>query len=88
MKSPAPATKANIKPRQQSGAMKYLGSLTEEPVKPADNMKKKDAVLRDLNFKVDPDFHTRFKMTATAAGLSMKELLEQCFDAWTTLRRG
>ncbi|AGC36197.1 hypothetical protein B7L88_gp091 [Rhizobium phage RHEph10] len=80
-------TKANIRPREQTGGMKFLGSLVDEPkIEAADNME--EVKLRDLNFKVDPEFHTRFKMTATAAGLSMKELLEQCFDAWTASRRG
>ncbi|QIG75592.1 hypothetical protein EVC20_021 [Rhizobium phage RHph_Y2_17_1] len=82
-KTPAP-TKAAIPKKPQP--MKFLGALAEQPAFTADNME--EVKLRDLNFKVDPEFHTRFKMTATAAGLSMKELLEQCFDAWTASRRG
>ncbi|QIG69053.1 hypothetical protein EVB78_019 [Rhizobium phage RHph_N1_15] len=84
---PAAATKAKIQPKQPAHSMKFLGSLGDEPkIEAADNMT--EVKLRDLNFKVDPEFHTKFKMTATAAGLSMKELLEQCFDAWTASRRG
>lgn len=37
---------------------------------------------QDMSFKVHPDFHREFKMTAAAAGLSMKDLLEEAFDAW------
>ncbi|MBX4911336.1 hypothetical protein HJA82_28920 [Rhizobium bangladeshense] len=86
---PATATKANIQPKPQSASsMKFLGSLAAEPVEASDNMKDKAAILRDLNFKVDPEFHTKFKMTAAAAGKSMKELLEECFDAWVQIRKG
>ncbi len=77
-------TKAAVPKKPQP--MKFLGSLGDQPVFTADNM---EAVkLRDLNFKVDPEFHTKFKMTATASGKSMKELLEECFEAWVEARRG
>lgn len=39
--------------------------------------------IRDLNFKVSPEFHLRFKTTATMWGMSMKDLLEASFAAWT-----
>lgn len=35
--------------------------------------------LQDLNFKVDPAFHRRFKTEAAQLGISMKQLLEECF---------
>lgn len=54
--------------------------LAERPAYTADNIEK--VTLRDLNFKVDSDFHTKFKMTAAAAGKSMKELFEECYEAW------
>lgn len=38
--------------------------------------------LQDMNFKVDPHFHTVFKTSASVSGLSMKELLEASFRAW------
>lgn len=80
---PAP-TKAAIAKKPQT--MKFLGALEGAPAFTADNM---DAVkLRDLNFKVDPEFHTKFKMTAAASGKSMKELLEEAFDLWVDSRRG
>lgn len=38
--------------------------------------------LKDLNFKVNEDFHVEFKITATKRKMSMKDLLEACFEAW------
>ncbi|WP_276122701.1 hypothetical protein [Pararhizobium qamdonense] len=83
MKKPE-VTKAAVPKKPQT--MKFLGALAEQPTYVADNME--SVKLRDLNFKVDPDFHTKFKMTATAAGLSMKDLLEECFEAWIKSRKG
>jgi len=40
------------------------------------------ASLRDLNFKVDPAFHRRFKLEAVMRSLSMKELLEASFKTY------
>jgi len=40
------------------------------------------ATLVDLNFKVSPSFHRSFKLEATARGISMKDLLEDCFNAF------
>jgi hypothetical protein len=37
---------------------------------------------QDLNFKVDPDFHKRFKIEAVKRGLSMREMLEQMAKDW------
>lgn len=37
---------------------------------------------KDLNFKVDPQFHQAFKLAATGACISMKDLLEDCFWFW------
>lgn len=47
-----------------------------------DNLSKSSDNLQDLNFKVTPDFHRKFKVTATSWGMSMKELLEASFKAW------
>ncbi|OCP21925.1 MULTISPECIES: hypothetical protein [unclassified Ensifer] len=84
---PAKATGAPTKAavRKKPQAMKFLGALTEQPTFTANNMDEK--TLRDLNFKVDPEFHARFKMTAAAAGLSMKDLLEEAFHAWIQSRQ-
>jgi hypothetical protein len=41
---------------------------------------------KDLNFKVDPSFHRAFKTASAISGLSMKELLEASFLAWTDAR--
>jgi hypothetical protein len=37
---------------------------------------------KDLNFKVDPDFHFAFKMTATRRKMPMKDLLDAAFTCW------
>ncbi len=48
-----------------------------------DNMKTRDSDLFvDLNFKVRPTVKTEFKISATAAGLSMKQLLMVAYDLW------
>ncbi|TDW20434.1 hypothetical protein EV128_12564 [Rhizobium azibense] len=83
----AQPTKAEVPKKPGKGGMQYLAALDTEKKVEADNMKG-EVKLRDLNFKVDPDFHTKFKMTATASGKSMKELLEECFAAWIHARRG
>lgn len=36
----------------------------------------------DMNFKISPEFHRRFKIEATLRGLSMKDLLEASFKAY------
>lgn len=36
----------------------------------------------DMNFKVSADFHRRFKGEAVQRGMSMKELLETCFETF------
>jgi hypothetical protein len=57
-----------------------LGDLINHTVKPADNMA--EVPLKDMSFKVDPDFHHLFKTTASSYRLSMKELLEESFELW------
>lgn len=60
------------------------GRLAWEPSYTIEN---KDVTkLRDLNFKVDPDFHREFKRTAAASGKSMKALLEECYDLWSRMQ--
>lgn len=49
---------------------------------PPDNLSRPNDDVQDMNFKVHPDFHRRFKITATIWGMSMKELLEASFKAW------
>lgn len=41
-----------------------------------------ESALQDLNFKVAPKFHRRFKTEAVLRGMSMKELLEASFQAY------
>jgi len=42
----------------------------------------KQALLRNVNFKVDPAFKRAFKITAARRGMPMKELLEASFRVW------
>lgn len=37
---------------------------------------------QDLNFKVTPDFHWRFKNAASQLGIPMTELLGRCFETF------
>ena len=38
--------------------------------------------LAPMTFNMPRNWHTEFKMTAAAHGMSMKELLMECFDQW------
>ncbi len=49
-------------------------------VTPADNMNAER--LAPMTFNMPRDWHTEFKMTSTVYGISMKELLIECFSAW------
>jgi hypothetical protein len=55
---------------------------TPKPKETRDNLSVPSDGLRDLNFKVSPEFHRLFKGTAVAWGMSMKELLEASFKTW------
>ena len=71
-------TKANVgKPPKKNS---LLNQLTERPPVVADNMEEK--ILKDLNFKVDEQFHQHFKMLAVRHNLSMKRLLQEAVDCW------
>jgi hypothetical protein len=37
---------------------------------------------KDLNFKVNPDFHYRFKLAAARSDLKMKEHLYRIYKYW------
>lgn len=41
-----------------------------------------EGALQDMNFKVAPRFHRRFKIEAGLRGVSMKELLEASFQTY------
>jgi hypothetical protein len=57
-------------------------SAPPPPQETPDNLSKGTESIQDLNFKVESGFHRRFKMTAVARGMSMKELLEAAFECW------
>ena len=59
----------------------YATAQVETPTIP-DNLSRANDEIKDLNFKVDPAFHRQFKLTASAWGMSMKELLEAAYNAW------
>lgn len=84
------ATKAPVgkPPSKKADEFKLLATIADTAEKPfvADNMKVKK-VYKDLNFKVDAKFSREFKMTATSRGMSMKELLEDCFAAWKAAQK-
>jgi hypothetical protein len=44
--------------------------------------------LQDMNFKVPPEFHRRFRMEAARRGLSMKRLLEVIIEEYMKNRFG
>jgi hypothetical protein len=73
--SDKPPTKTKGPPPRRHGSRDIV-------VTPPTNLQKSNSGLQDLNFKVDPGFHTVFKVVATIKGMSMKELLEASFKAW------
>ena len=77
-----PKTKAQLGPPPRGKKLSMGEMIT--PVA-ANNMSEKG--LKDLSFKVDPDFHHKFKTTASSYRLSMKDLLEECFDAWENTKK-
>jgi hypothetical protein len=38
--------------------------------------------MHDMSFKMNDDFHYRFKLEAHNSGISMTELLKRCFRHW------
>lgn len=46
------------------------------------------AGFQDMNFKVNPAFHKRFRLEATLRGMTMKELLEASFKAYLETNGG
>lgn len=72
------STKANLGPPPSK--RRTLAALTAKPIEPANNMKA--AEIKDLSFKVDADWHRRFKTTASNYQLSMKQVLEEAFELW------
>jgi hypothetical protein len=71
-----PNTRAEIAaPRRKN----FLPELPEAPA-PANNMRSEH--LAPMTFNMPRGWHTRFKMTATMHGISMKDLLLQAFAVW------
>jgi hypothetical protein len=76
-------TKALVPPPSRAakrGIMASVPQLVETPS--LNNMQKVNSGFQDMNFKVDPNFHLRFKAVATVKGMPMKDLLEASFGAW------
>lgn len=73
-------TKAQIGVPPKQKKKSFLGDLGNTEVVAADHMD--ETQLKDLNFKVKPEFHQIFKLTSVKHGLKMRELLEQSLDAW------
>ena len=76
-------TTANVPPKP--GKSKFLGDMIVAPVTPANNMS--DIKTADMTFRVDAEWHKRFKMTAAAHGMSMKDLLMESFSLWEKSKR-
>lgn len=57
--------------------------MTADEILPSSNLGKPPAgKTQDLNFKVDGDFHYKFKMEATQRRMTMIELLRVAFDEY------
>jgi len=75
--------KLDVPPPPRKGRLGIFAPMLNEA---SDNLSKPtdsgSTTFIDMNFKVQPDFHRRFKIEATLRGLSMKELLEASFRAY------
>jgi hypothetical protein len=72
-------TKAPVPPPPRQRLMAQAPAPT---LQIPDNLSRSNDDIQDMNFKVSPDFHRRFKSTATLWGMSMKDLLEASFKLW------
>jgi hypothetical protein len=80
--TPPTPTKALV-PSPPARRRRLLAAVPDTVVTPPPrNMQKSNSGLQDLNFKVDPNFHTAFKVIAAIEGMPMKDLLEASFSAW------
>lgn len=72
-------TKANLAtpPSKRRSA---LAQLDVKPIEAADNMSSGE--FKDLSFRVDADWHHRFKTSASMHRVSMKKILEEGFELW------
>lgn len=63
-----------------------LQAPAPSPAKAPDNLTQPTdsgfSTFQDMNFKVDPAFHRKFKMEAVSRGLSMKDMLVASFNAY------
>lgn len=57
-----------------------LSALQVKPIEAANNMNSGE--FKDLSFRVDADWHHRFKTTASMHRVSMKKILEEGFELW------
>lgn len=75
----------NAKPRVPPP--RHKRGLQVEPPKPNEvpvpqNMAVPNSGFQDLNFKVSPELHSAFKITAAMCKIPMKDLLEAAFRCW------
>lgn len=75
-------SKPDIAPPKSKTRASFLGRPDAAPSMDAAANNMKAEKWADLNFKVSPDFHRKFKSTAVTSGMSMKELLEEAYNAW------
>lgn len=69
-------------PKRAGNRAHQLEDLPKADLKVKDNLSIPNEGFADLNFKVSPSFHRKFKTTSAHWGMSMKELLEASFKAW------
>jgi hypothetical protein len=74
-------TRAAVPPPRKKG---FLPSTVE--VGASNNMK--GDRIAPMTFNMPRDWHTEFKTTAVVHGVSMKDLLTECFDAWKREQKG
>lgn len=85
MTDDSPTTKPTNTVPPPPRARRGLMVAPPPPSAAPDNLARPNAGLQDMNFKMDPDFHRAFKVTATMRGMAMKELLEASFRCWVEI---
>jgi hypothetical protein len=55
---------------------------TDAPADPPAPISYPSVELKDMNFKVDPNFHQEFKIEATKRGMKMNEFLRHIYQSF------
>lgn len=69
-------------PRKPPGTGSRLNVTAPTLEKAPDNLSQPTERLVDMNFRVPESMHRKFKVTAAMRGISMKDLLDECWSLY------